>query len=333
VRAGLAPRRRGGQGAIGPPRARRDEHPGQGVAAQRHALWLHAPSRRPLARSPCSLGAPGIPAGRPRRGGAGPPAWRGATIEAARRRLAARATADADAERPRRAAAEAERQRTGPRRRGTAPTPVQEPPDDPAQTNCTDPEVQRRRPNNTGWEYCGTAQARVDAAYQILVACAVPAEANDTQPAEPMAQRTVASLAQASIATPTDAAGAVPKRPATSERGSDSAAAAPAVEPRGFAPYRATARQRHHGLGAERPGSAATAPERRAAQVRTPAGRALYARRQGIVEPVFGQSKEGRGFRRFLRRGLDNMRGAWRLVCVTHNLLKIWRHACAPMTA
>jgi len=70
--------------------------------------------------------------------------------EAARRWLAARATADADAERPRRAAAEAERQRTGPRRRGTAPTPVQEPPDDTAQTNCTDPEVQRRRPNNKG---------------------------------------------------------------------------------------------------------------------------------------------------------------------------------------
>jgi len=173
----------------------------------------------------------------------------------------------------------------------------------------------------------------VDAASQILVACAVPAEANDPQPAEPMAQRTVAFLAQASIATPTDAAGAVPKKPATSERGSDSAAAAPAVEPLGFAPYRATARQRHHGLGAERPGSAATAPERRAAQVRTPAGRALYARRKGTVEPVFGQSKEGRGCRRFLRRGLDNMRGAWRLVCVTHNLLKIWRHACAPMTA
>jgi hypothetical protein len=236
-------------------------------------------------------------AARGRRRGAALPAElarraaREATIEAARRRLAARATADADAERQRRAAAEAERQRPGPRRRGTAPTPVQEPPDDPAQTNCTDPELQRMRPNNKGWEYCGTAQARVDAASQILVACAVPAEANDPQPAEPMAQRTVAFLAQASIATPTDAAGAVPKKPATSERGSDSAAAAPAVEPLGFAPYMATARQRHHVLGAERPGSAATAPERRAAQVRTPAGRALYATRKGIVEPVFGQSK------------------------------------------
>ena len=172
----------------------------------------------------------------------------------------------------------------------------------------------------------------MDAASQILVACAVPAEANDPQPAEPMAQRTVAFLAQASIATPTDAAGTVPKRPATSERGSDSAAAAPAVEPLGFAPYRATARQRHHGLGAERPGSAATAPERRAAQVRTPAGRALYARRKVIVAPVCGQSTAARGLRRLLWRGLDHIRGAWPLVCVPPNLRKLWRYPCAPIT-
>jgi hypothetical protein len=55
------------------------------------------------------------------------------------------------------------------------------------------------------------------------------------------------------------------------------------------------------------------------------AGKALYARRKVIVEPVFGQIKEARGFRRFLLRGLDNIRGEWRLVCLTHNLLKIWR--------
>jgi hypothetical protein len=63
-----------------------------------------------------------------------------------------------------------------------------------------------------------------------------------------------------------------------------------------------------------------------AATVQTPAGKALYARRKGIVEPVCGQSKEARGFRRFLRRGLAPIRGAWRLVCLTQNLLKIWRY-------
>jgi hypothetical protein len=56
-----------------------------------------------------------------------------------------------------------------------------------------------------------------------------------------------------------------------------------------------------------------------------------YYRRKVIVEPVFGQSKEARGFRRFLLRGLQNIRGEWRLVCLTHNLLKIWRHGWAPM--
>ena len=75
-----------------------------------------------------------------------------------------------------------------------------------------------------------------------------------------------------------------------------------------------------------------TAKERMAAKVRTPEGRALYARRKVIVEPVFGQIKEARGFRRFLLRGLDNIRGEWCLVCLTHNLLKIWRYTCAPIT-
>jgi hypothetical protein len=63
-----------------------------------------------------------------------------------------------------------------------------------------------------------------------------------------------------------------------------------------------------------------------AAKVRTPEGKAMYARRKVIVEPVFGQIKEGRGGRRFLLRGLKNLRGAWRLVCLTHNLLKMWRY-------
>jgi hypothetical protein len=51
-----------------------------------------------------------------------------------------------------------------------------------------------------------------------------------------------------------------------------------------------------------------------------------------IVEPVFGQIKEARGFRRFLLRGLAKIRGEWCLVCLTHNLLKIWRYTCAPIT-
>ena len=61
-------------------------------------------------------------------------------------------------------------------------------------------------------------------------------------------------------------------------------------------------------------------------KLRTPEGKALYSRRKVIVEPVFGQIKEARGFRRFLLRGLENIRGEWCLLCMTHNLLKIWRY-------
>jgi transposase len=255
-----------------------------------------------------------------------------ATIEAAMRRLEARAKADAEAERQRRAEVEAERQRLGRPRRGKAPQPVDETPDDKAQTNFTDPELHIMRPNNKGWEYCGNAQASVDATHQIIVACDVTAESNDKQPAEPMAQLPVASLAQAGLVPPKDATGAAQKIPATYDSGYYSAAAAAAVEQLGFDPYMATARQRHHAPEAESSDRLATAQERMAAKVRTPEGRAVYARRTVIVEPVFGQIKEGRGFRRFLLRGLDHIRGEWRLVCVTHNLLKIWRYACAPCT-
>jgi hypothetical protein len=77
----------------------------------------------------------------------------------------------------------------------------------------------------------------------------------------------------------------------------------------------------------------ATAQERRAAKVRTPDGKAVYARRKVIVEPVFGQLKEVRGFRRFLLRGLAKIRGEWRLGCLGHNLLKLWRYGCATSAA
>src|SRR5215468_3065805 len=138
-----------------------------------------------------------------------------ATIEAAMRRLETRAKADADAERQRRAEVEAERQRLGIPRRGKAPQPVDEAPDDKAQTNCTDPALHIMRTTNKGWEYCGNAQASVDAAHQIIVACDVTAESNDKRQAEPMAQLTVASLEQAGIVPPKDATGTAQTIPAT----------------------------------------------------------------------------------------------------------------------
>ena len=61
------------------------------------------------------------------------------------------------------------------------------------------------------------------------------------------------------------------------------------------------------------------------AKVRTAEGQALYKMRKAIVEPVFGQMKERRGFRRFALRGLANVRAEWDLICLTHNVLKLFR--------
>jgi transposase len=249
-----------------------------------------------------------------------------ARIEAAMRRLEAQAKAEAEAERQRHAAVEAERQRPGKKRRGKAPQPAAEPPDDKAQSNFTDPELHIMRTNNKGWEYCGNAQASVDGACQIIVACDVTDAANDKQQATPLAQAPLANLAQAGIERPKDEAGITQAIPATLDNGYYSEAAVAALETLGCDPYIATARQRHHVPEADAPETPLTVQERMAAKVRTPAGKALYARRKVIAEPVFGQIKAARGFRRFLLRGLATIRGEWRLVCLTHNLLKIWRY-------
>jgi transposase len=256
-----------------------------------------------------------------------------ATIEAAMRRLEARAKAEADAERQRRAEVEAERARTGTPRRGKVPQPVDETPSDKAQTNFTDPELHIMQTNNKGWEYCGNAQVSVDGACQIILACDVTDAANDKQQAEPVAQATLATLTQAGIALPQDETGKAHAIPATLDTGYYSEAAAQALEDLGFDPYMATGRQKHHAPEAEASDAPATAQERMAAKVRTPDGKALYARRKVIVEPVFGQIKEARGFRRFLLRGLQKIRGEWRLVCLGHNLLKLWRYGCAQSAA
>jgi DDE family transposase/transposase-like protein DUF772 len=256
-----------------------------------------------------------------------------ATIEAAMHRLEAQAKAEAEGERQQRAAAEAERHRTGAPRRGKAPKPVAETPADKAQTNFTDPELSIMQTNNKGWDYCGNAQVSVDGACQIILACDVTDAVNDKQQAVPVAHATLATLAQAGIALPQDEAGTAHAIPATLDNGYYSEAAAQGLEELGFDPYMATGRQKHHAPAAEVSEAPATAKERMAAKVRTPDGKAFYARRKVIVEPVFGQIKEVRGFRRFLLRGLAKIRGEWRLVCLTHNLLKLWRYGCAPLTA
>jgi hypothetical protein len=257
-----------------------------------------------------------------------------AVIAAAKQRLEEQARAEAEAERQRRAEAEAQRQRTGKKRRGKEPKPVSDVPDDKAQTSFTDPDLKVMPQNNKGWDYSGNAQVVVDDACQIIVACDVTAQSNDKQQAVPMAAQALANLEQAGIERPRDAAGKVQKIAAALDTGYFSATAVAGLEALDIDPYMATQRQKHHAATATAAAvpvpACATAQERMRAKLQTAGGRALYALRKGVVEPVFGQIKGARGFHRFLLRGLAKVRGEWRLVCLTHNLLKLWRHGCTP---
>lgn len=255
-----------------------------------------------------------------------------AKILQAKARLEEQAKEAAAAERQRRAES-AERARRGQRHGGGRPAkPVSEEPDDKAQTSFTDPELRVMPQSNKGWDYGGNAQVVVDDACQIIVACDVTAQSNDKQQAVPMAAQALANLERAGIERPRGAAGQVRKIAAALDSGYFSAEAVSGLEGLGLDPYLATERQKHHAPAGAAPAAVpagASAVGRMREKLRTAVGRALYGLRKGLVEPVFGQIKGARGFRRFLLRGLAKVRGEWRLVCLTHNLLKLWRYGCA----
>jgi hypothetical protein len=69
----------------------------------------------------------------------------------------------------------------------------------------------------------------------------------------------------------------------------------------------------------------ATRVDRMRRKLKTKVGKAVYAARKAIVEPVFGQIKQARGFRQFLLRGIEKVRREWAMVCLTHNILKLYR--------
>ena len=74
----------------------------------------------------------------------------------------------------------------------------------------------------------------------------------------------------------------------------------------------------------------ATITERMTRKLQTVKGRSVYTKRKQIVEPVFGQIKEVRHFRRFSFRGLKSVSDEWDIVCLTHNLLKLFRSGWRP---
>jgi transposase len=257
-----------------------------------------------------------------------------AVIAAAKQRLEEQAQAAAEAERQRRAAEEAERQRTGTKRRGKEPQPPSAVPKDSAQCSFSDPELKMMPQSNKGWDYATNAQVSVDGEFQIIVACFVTDAVNDKEQGIPLAEATMTNFRQAEVELPKDETGAAKKIPATLDSGYYSEQAAQGMEEAGFDPYMATGRQKHNEgqvVATTTPvlPEEATAKEKMQAKVRTPQGQQLYAQRKTIVEPVFGQIKGARGFRRFSLRGLLKIGGEWCLVCLTHNLLKLWRYRCA----
>jgi hypothetical protein len=100
--------------------------------------------------------------------------------------------------------------------------------------------------------------------------------------------------------------------------------------------YVATGRDKHSSITETYDDSLladASAKETMKHKLRTEAGHAVYKMRKAIVEPVFGQIKEVRGFRRFSLRGKQNVGCEWRLVCAVSNLLKLFRSGWAIQTA
>jgi transposase len=212
------------------------------------------------------------------------------------------------------------------RRQGEGKSPPATPPAEavPApkdQINFTDPESRIMKASNKGWDQCGNAQA-VTNEHQIILAADVTRQANDVRQMVPMVDQARANL---------DAAGVKEAiKAALGDAGYYSETNATELEQRGIEAYLATERLKHHEKVASAPRgripAGLSAKQRMARKLRTKKGRSMYAKRKGMIEPIFGQLKQVLGFRQFSMRGLLSMRGEWRLMATVHNLLKLWRN-------
>jgi len=188
-------------------------------------------------------------------------------------------------------------------------------PDDKAQRNFTDPES---RIVESGGNFLQgyNCQTAVDAAHQVIVGLAVTNQSPDNGNLVPMVEQVKENCGQA-------------PEVATADAGFWTPGVAQAVSEVGSDPYVSTARRKHGtSLLNPPPTSVIDNPDERELMRRklsTPEGKAIYARRKAIVEPVNGQIKEAQSFRRFLLRGLPKVSGEWSLVCTCHNLLKLFR--------
>jgi transposase len=210
--------------------------------------------------------------------------------------------------------------RTGKKKGGRKPEPPDPDgarPEDTAQRNFTDPEsrIMPDGANKGSFVQGYNAQIAVDSTSQVIVAAEVTQETNDKKQLLPMIALIAANLEQKPEKVSADT-GYFSEANVTDEQVKD------------VDLYVATGRDKHGAAvetGSDPPPPGASPKEAMREKLRTEAGRAVYKMRKAIVEPVFGQIKEQRGFRRFSLRGKENVSREWKLVCAVSNLLKLFR--------
>jgi len=246
-----------------------------------------------------------------------------ARLQACQERLtqeAASATAQQQAKLETRQAEEAA---TGQKKRGRKPTAPEAAADRDAKATVTDPDS-RIMKTQAGYVQGYNAQAVVTED-QIIVAAEVTQEENDIKQLYPMLARAQANLT--ALASP-QAVGT-----ALADAGSCSEANLLAADPAGPAWLMATNKDWNQRQALREPPpprglapKGLTARDRMERTLLTTRGRRLDKKRGQTVEPVFGQIKSARGCDGFLRRGTVACDSEWKLLCATHNLLKLWRH-------
>lgn len=183
-----------------------------------------------------------------------------------------------------------------------------------AQRNFTDPESSIQK---HGRDYIQgyNAQVAVDEQAQVIVSQHVTAVAPDVNELLPVVKR-ISKLLRAK------------PQQVLADAGYWSEANVDALEKMGVDPFIATQRRKHSDplppAPRGRPPMDLSAKQRMARKLLTLRGRAMYAWRQILPEPVFGQIKQARGFRQFLRRGVRQVSQEWSLICTAHNLLKLY---------
>src|SRR6187551_491498 len=227
-------------------------------------------------------------------------------IREAKAALEAEAKAAAEAE----SKARAEERRVAKGRKKSGKTPTKTEPDGKAQRNFTDPES-RILKTKDGYIQGYNAQAAVDAGTQIIVAHSLTHSMSDQDQLVPLIDGIKDNL------------GRKPKE-ASADAGYCSEANLAALAEREVSPYIATGRSKHAATVKRTINGPLTKAMRD--KLKRAGWRSRYRLRKQVVEPVFGQIKQARGFRQFLLRGIEKVAAEWALICTAHNLTKLARH-------